>query len=317
MPNPSNEEQELELQLERTREKKRKLREKKRAEEEAKKKAEEEAVRHAAKEEKQWEEAAARAAGARKSKEEAAEKRRRMAAAAAAAQNCRGPSPGEATSSACRVEVEIPRVIRKGKGRLRPEAVSGDPDNGDDGEDDNDNKDGRAPCERCQAKQIPCQMQAGKRSSLICKPCHDSKVQCSYSGRPPTVKREGGVQPTGERLVVLESQMAQLLADNQLLREGQAKEIPPEMPKTGLMELPRKRKRVVDSDKEEEGIEGEEAKDGEEEEQEQEKEQGGKEEGEEEEEPAPKKARSSNSRVEMDIEHSDLRASSWLSRLEN
>ncbi|KAJ3898427.1 hypothetical protein F5879DRAFT_1026589 [Lentinula edodes] len=44
---------------------------------------------------------------------------------------------------------------------------------------------------------------------------------CPYSGRPSTVKREGGVNPTSEHLAVLESQVAQLLADNWQLRDGQ------------------------------------------------------------------------------------------------
>ncbi|KAJ3803529.1 hypothetical protein F5876DRAFT_85109 [Lentinula aff. lateritia] len=101
--------------------------------------------------------------------------------------------------------------------------VDEDPDDGGDGGDDDDEEDERAPCERCRNKKLPCQMQAGKRSSIICKPCHDAKVRCSYSNRPFTVKREGGSNPTGERLAVLESQVAQLLADNRQLRDGQVK----------------------------------------------------------------------------------------------
>ncbi|KAJ3845803.1 hypothetical protein EV368DRAFT_90062 [Lentinula lateritia] len=145
-------------------------------------------------------------------------------------------------------------------------------------------------------------------SSIICKPCHDAKVKCSYSGRPSTVKREGGGQPTGERLAVLESQMAQLLADNQQLREGQVKannyhrhlnrkldwlmmdaarrrNSPPEMPEPGPSRLPRKRRRVMDSEEEEEEKIVEEEKDGEGEEEVEEEEEG------EEEAPAPKKAK--------------------------
>ncbi|KAJ3870851.1 hypothetical protein F5051DRAFT_447043 [Lentinula edodes] len=175
--------------------------------EEAKRKAEEEKQK-----------AAERAANARKLEEEAAEKRRRIAAAAAA-RNRRGPSPGEASTSARRVEVEIPRVVRKAKGKQRMEASGGDPDDGGDGGDDDDEDDEeRAPCEWCQQKKIPCLEQVGKRSTVICKPCHDAKVKCSYSGRPVTVKREGG--PSGERMTVMESQLAQLLADNRALREA-------------------------------------------------------------------------------------------------
>ncbi|KAJ3897403.1 hypothetical protein F5879DRAFT_983067, partial [Lentinula edodes] len=148
-------------------------------------------------------------------------------------------------------------------------------------------------------------MQAGKRSSVICKPCHDAKVRCSYSGRASMVKREGGGQPIGERLAILESQMAQLLADNRQLREGQLKDnnynrhinrkldwlmmdaarrrnLPPEMPEPGPLRLPKKRRRVVDSEEEEDRRMGED-EDGE-----------GDEEVEEEEgeEPALKKAQS-------------------------
>ncbi|KAJ3858223.1 hypothetical protein EV359DRAFT_69185, partial [Lentinula novae-zelandiae] len=215
----SDKERELEKQMERNQERLQKLKEKRKAKEAARKKAEEEAARRAAEKEQERQEVAARA---RRSEEEAAEKRRRMAA-----RNRRGPSLGEVTASACQVKVEIPLVIRKGKGHLRTEAVGGDPDDSNDSDDDDDDEDEWAPCERYQAQRIPCQMHTGKRSSLICKPCHDSKVQCSYSGWPPTVKREGGVQPTGKHLAVLESQMAQLLTDNRQFREGQAEKIAP------------------------------------------------------------------------------------------
>ncbi|KAJ3884494.1 hypothetical protein GG344DRAFT_83941 [Lentinula edodes] len=96
----------------------------------------------------------------------------------------------------------------------------------------------------------------------------------SDAGWPLTVKREGGSNPTGERLAVLESQVAQLLADNQQLRDGQVKantyhrhfnrkldwlitdaarrrKSPPEMPEAGPSGLLRKRRRVVNSDEEE------------------------------------------------------------------
>lgn len=118
------------------------------------------------------------------------------------------------------------------------------------------------------------------------------------------MKREGGGQPIGERLAILESQMAQLLADNRQLREGQLKDntynrhinrkldwlmtdaarrrkTPPEMPEPGPSRLPKKRRRVVDSEEEEEDRRMGEEEDGE-----------GEEEVEEEGEPAPKKARS-------------------------
>ncbi|KAJ3910843.1 hypothetical protein F5877DRAFT_86927, partial [Lentinula edodes] len=183
----------------------------------------------------------------------------------------RGTSPSEVSASPRRPVVEVRRTKSKGKGKARAEPVGGDPDDGDEGDDDDDDKE---PCERCRVKKISCQMQAGKRSSIICKPCHDAKVRCSYSGRPPTVKREGGSNPTGERLAVLESQVAQLLADNRQLRDGQVKantyhrhmnrkldwlvtdaarrrRTPPELPQAGPSELPKKRRRVMDSDEEE------------------------------------------------------------------
>lgn len=191
-----------------------------------------------------------------------------------------------------------------------------DPDDGDDGDDDDDEKE---PCERCRAKKISCQMQAGKRSSIICKPCHDAKVRCSYSGRPSTVKREGGGNPLGKRMAVLESQMAQLLANNRQLRDGQIKantyhrhiirklewlvtdanrrrKTPPELPEAGPSAPSKKRRRVADSDEEEEKeIEGEIEKEGEEVELEEEEE-------EENDEPAPKKARSDKGKEKERVE---------------
>ncbi|KAJ3845987.1 hypothetical protein EV368DRAFT_89765 [Lentinula lateritia] len=125
--------------------------------------------------------------------EEAAEKRRRIAAVAAA-QSRRGPSPGEATTFARRVEVEIPHVVKKGKAPQRNEASGGDPDDEE-----------QAPCERCYNKKIPCLEQ----------------VKCLYSGRPVQVKREGG--PSSEWMAVMDSQMAQLLANNRALREAASK----------------------------------------------------------------------------------------------
>ncbi|KAJ3885709.1 hypothetical protein GG344DRAFT_82433 [Lentinula edodes] len=225
----------------------------------AKQKAEEEAARKAKEEERA--QAAAR------------EERRKRMAEAATARSRRGSSPEETSGSPRRPVVEIRR--EKGKGKSKAQPVDEDPDDGGDGGDDDDEDDERMPCERCRNKKIPCQMQAGKRSSIICKPCHDAKVRCSYSRRPSTVKREGGSNPTGERLAVLESQVAQLLADNRQLRDGQVKantyhrhmnrkldwlvtdaarrrRTPPEIPQPGPSELPKKRRRVMDSDEEEE-----------------------------------------------------------------
>ncbi|KAJ3884008.1 hypothetical protein GG344DRAFT_84738 [Lentinula edodes] len=189
------------------------------AAEAARKKAEEVAARAAAEKKKKAQEAQERARQARRQEEEVAE-RRRLLAAAVTARSQRGTSPSEVSVSSRRPVVEIQRTKSKGKGKARAEPVGGDPDDGDDG-DDNDNDNNKEPCERCRVKKISCQMQAGKRSSVICKPCHDAKVRCSYSGRPSTVKKEGGSNPTGERLAVLESQVAQLLADNRQLRDGQ------------------------------------------------------------------------------------------------
>ncbi|KAJ3871478.1 hypothetical protein F5051DRAFT_446150 [Lentinula edodes] len=229
----------------------------------AKKKAEEEAARKAAEEAQRKKEAAAR---------ELEERRRRMAEAATA-HSQHGSSPGGSSVSPQRPVVEIRKDKGKGKGKAQP--VGGDPDDGGDGDDDDNDEDDRTPCERCRSKKISCQIQAGKRSSVICKPCHDAKVRCSYSGRPSTVKREGGGTPYGERLAVLESQVAQLLADNQQLRDGQVKantyhrhmnrkldwlvtdasrrrRTPPELPEAGPSVLPKKRQRLADSDEEEE-----------------------------------------------------------------
>ncbi|KAJ3924771.1 MAG: hypothetical protein NXY57DRAFT_969088 [Lentinula lateritia] len=234
--------------------------------------------------------AAAAAAAKQKAEEEAArkakeEERRKRMAEAATARSRRGASPGEVLLSPRRPIVEIRKNRGKGKERVQAEAAGGDPD--DSGDEEEDDEDDRAPCKWCRTKKISCQMQAGKRSSIICKPCHDAKVKCSYSGRPSIVKKEVGANPTGEHLAVLESQVAQLLADNRQLRDGQVKantyhrhfnrkldwlitdaarrrRSPPEMPEAGPSGLSRKRRRVVDSDEEEEKeMEKEREKDGE------------------------------------------------------
>ncbi|KAJ3897030.1 hypothetical protein F5879DRAFT_996748 [Lentinula edodes] len=178
----------------------------------AKKKADEEAAKKMAEESRKKKVAAAREL----------EERRRLMAEAATARSQRGTSPSEMSASPRRPVVELRRAAKsKGKGKAPAQPVGGDPDDGDDGDDDDDDEDDRAPCERCKSKKLPCQMQAGKRSSIICKPCHDAKVRCSYSGRPTTSKqREGG---SGERIAVMESQMAQSLADLRALREADSK----------------------------------------------------------------------------------------------
>ncbi|KAJ3846216.1 hypothetical protein EV368DRAFT_89374 [Lentinula lateritia] len=190
--------------MERAQERMRKLKGRRRAEKEARKRAEEEVARRAA-EEREREEAAAWAASTRRKEEEAAEMRK-VATVAVTSRNRTGPSPSEVSTSTRRVEVEIPHMINKGRGKQRAEVTNGDPDHKENEE--------KAPCERCRVKKIPCLEQAGKRSTVICKPCHDAKVRCLYSGRRVVVKREGG--PSGERLAVLDSQMAQLLANNHL-----------------------------------------------------------------------------------------------------
>ncbi|KAJ3854247.1 hypothetical protein EV368DRAFT_80764 [Lentinula lateritia] len=181
LPSASDKERALELEMERAQEWMRKLKERRRAKEEARKRAEEEAARRAA-EEREREEAAAWAADARKKEEEAAE-RRKVAMAAAASHNCMGPSPSEVSTSTRRVEVEIPRVINKGRGKQRAEVTGRDPDDSNDGRDGDDNNDKE----------------------------DEEKA-------PFMVKREGGL--SGELLAVLESQMAQLLANNWSLRES-------------------------------------------------------------------------------------------------
>ncbi|KAJ3910876.1 hypothetical protein F5877DRAFT_86847, partial [Lentinula edodes] len=182
----------------------------------AKKATEEKAARAAAARERAAQEARERANRAHQQEEEVLE-RRRLLAEAATARSQRGTSPSEMSASPRRPVVEIRRkTASKEKGKAKTQPVGRDPDDGDD-----DDEEDRAPCERCKNTKLPCQMQAGKRSSIICKPCHDAKVRCSYSGRPTTSKqREGG---SGERIAIMESQMAQSLADLRALREADSK----------------------------------------------------------------------------------------------
>ncbi|KAJ3852471.1 hypothetical protein EV368DRAFT_82494 [Lentinula lateritia] len=179
----------------------------------------------------------------------------RLLTEAAAARSQRATSPSKLSASPWRPVVEIRKEKGKGREKVQVQPVGGDPDSSDDGNKDGNERDKCAACERCKSKKIPCQMQAGKRSSIICKPW--------------------GYNPTGERLAVLESQIAQLLANNVQLQEGQVKAntyychinrklnwlmmdaarhrtLPPEMPEAGRLGLSKKRRRVVDSNEEEE-----------------------------------------------------------------
>ncbi|KAJ3858477.1 hypothetical protein EV359DRAFT_87687 [Lentinula novae-zelandiae] len=152
----------------------------------ARKAAEENAARAAAARERAAQEVRERACQAQQQEEEVSE-RRRLLAAAATARSQRGTSPSEVSVSPRRPMVKISKSKGKGKGKAKAQPVDEDPDDGDD-------DDEKEPCERCRTKKISCQMQA-----------------------------EGGSNPTGERLAVLESQVAQLLADNRQLRDGQVK----------------------------------------------------------------------------------------------
>ncbi|KAJ3885154.1 hypothetical protein GG344DRAFT_70785, partial [Lentinula edodes] len=152
----------------------------------AKKKAAEEAAARKAEEERRKKEVAARASAAkRKAAQETRDRasraqqqdaevveRRRLLAEAATARSQRGTLPSEMSVSPRRPVVEIRREKGKGREGIPVRPVGGDPDDGDN--DDND-KEEREPCGRCKAKKIPCLQQAGKWSSVICKPCHDSK----------------------------------------------------------------------------------------------------------------------------------------------
>ncbi|KAJ3886916.1 hypothetical protein GG344DRAFT_81252 [Lentinula edodes] len=161
--------------------------------------------------------------------------RRRLLAAAATTRSQRGTSPSEMSASPWRAIVEIWRTM-KSKGK------------------------GKARAEKILGA---LRMMQGEKDLL------------PDAGWPSTVKWEGGSNPTGEHLAVLESQVAQLLANNWQLRDGQVKantyhrhfnrklnwlitdaarrrKSPPEMPEAGPSGLSRKRQRVVDSNEKEE-----------------------------------------------------------------
>ncbi|KAJ3885179.1 hypothetical protein GG344DRAFT_83018 [Lentinula edodes] len=252
------------------------------AAEAARKKAEEEAARVAAEKKKKAQETQERANRAQQQEEEVVEWRR-LLAAAATARSQRGTSPSEMLVLPRRpvIEIEVKGPLTK----IRTTATT--------------------------TKRNPAN-DAGRRRSLArCRlvrevPLSVNPAMMQKCGAR-TVKQEGGGNPSGKRLAVLESQVAQLLADNRQLRDGQVKantyhrhfnrkldwlvtdaarrrRTPPEVPEAGPSGLSKKQRRVMDSDEEEEQgkVEekvGKEEDDGE---------------GEEEEEnkPAPKKARS-------------------------
>ncbi|KAJ3898406.1 hypothetical protein F5879DRAFT_927082 [Lentinula edodes] len=88
----------------------------------------------------------------------------------------RGRGVASAVSRGCNSQelvVEIRKEKGKGRAKVQAQLVGGDLDN---------DEEDRAPCKRCKNKKLPCQMQAGKRSSVICKPCHDTKVSVLGAG---------------------------------------------------------------------------------------------------------------------------------------
>ncbi|GAW08987.1 hypothetical protein LENED_011103 [Lentinula edodes] len=103
-------------------------------------------------------------ATAKKNAEEEAAKK----AAEEARQQKEGSSPEGSSISPWWPVVEIRK--EKGKCKAKAQPVGGDPNDGGDGNDDDDDEDDRAPCDQYRSKKISCQMQAGKRSSVICKP---------------------------------------------------------------------------------------------------------------------------------------------------
>ncbi|KAJ3911436.1 hypothetical protein F5877DRAFT_73179, partial [Lentinula edodes] len=93
------------------------------------------------------------------------EEQRRKLAEVATARSRQGSLPGESLVSPRRLVVEIRK--EKGKGKAKAQPVGGDPDDSSDGEDNDNNEDEQASCEQCRSKKISCEMQAGKRSSII------------------------------------------------------------------------------------------------------------------------------------------------------
>ncbi|KAJ3804894.1 hypothetical protein F5876DRAFT_82459 [Lentinula aff. lateritia] len=135
---------------------------------------------------------------AAKKKAEVVEQRRRLAEAAIT-RSQRGTSPSRTSASPARPVVKLKRMVKgKGKEQAWAEAIGGDPDDSRDGNDEE-----QAPCKRCRSKKISCQKQAGKRSSIIL-----------------SKQRDG---PPGEHMAVMESQMAQGLANLRALREAHSR----------------------------------------------------------------------------------------------
>ncbi|KAJ3897691.1 hypothetical protein F5879DRAFT_995662 [Lentinula edodes] len=152
---------------------------------------------------------------------------RRKLAEAMTARSQGGTSTGEVSASPRRLVVEMSRLKNKGKGKAKAQDIDEDPDDSNDGNDDDDDEEDREPCERCRLKKIPCLKQAGKRSSVICKPCHDSKL----------LRRQ---EDDHTRLISMDTRMS-LMG----MREG---------PETaGLSMRTAERRRIVEESEEEEG----------------------------------------------------------------
>ncbi|KAJ3872675.1 hypothetical protein F5051DRAFT_444973 [Lentinula edodes] len=129
---------------------------------------------------------AAEEAAARKVAEEAEKKERAAAQVAAARRQAAQDARDRAIWAREQEDGIVERRVRQSevKGgtprgmflrKAKAQPVGEDPDDGDDGDDGDDDNEDQEPCEQCRSKKIPCLQQAGKRSSVICKPCHDSK----------------------------------------------------------------------------------------------------------------------------------------------
>ncbi|KAJ3847307.1 hypothetical protein EV368DRAFT_87876 [Lentinula lateritia] len=141
-----------------------------------------------------------------------------------------GTSPSEVSVSPQRPVVEIRKGKDKGKGKARAEPVGGDLDDGDDGDDNGED-------------QAPYHLSMVKEEWVLAQPVSDWP-----SWRAKWLNDNRPLQDGQTRANSYYCHIVRKL--DWLIMDAARRRLPPEVPEAGPLELPKKRRRMVDSNEE-------------------------------------------------------------------